>query len=312
MVVLLLVDRFNRPITSLRISLTQRCNLKCIFCHGEGDSETVKDEMTPEEIEKIVRVASSFAVGKIKLTGGEPLVREDICEIVSRISGVSGVKEVSMTTNGLLLAKLAKDLKDSGLSRVNINLSSLNPKTYEKITGFNRLKDVLEGLDYALNYGLKPVKINMVVLKNLNKNEIQDMIRFASEKDVILQLIELENLGDAKKLYEEYYTSLDDVEKLLASKAEKVEVRSLHNRKIYHVNDNGKKVKVELVRPFHNSSFCMNCSRLRVTASGKLKPCLMRNDNLIDIVSHIRKNTPEEKLRKVFLEAVMAREPFYK
>jgi cyclic pyranopterin phosphate synthase len=310
----LLRDRFKRPITSLRISVTKSCNLKCIFCHGEGekDADPAENEMTSEEIEKIVRIAASFGVKKVKLTGGEPLLRKDICEIVSRISGVSGIEEVSMTTNGLLLAKLAKDLKEAGLSRVNINLASLNPQIYEKITGFNCVKDVLDGVNYALRFGLKPVKINMVVLRSLNEDEVWSMINFVSNKDIILQLIELENLGDAKNLYDKYYVSLDKVEQQLTLKAEKVEVRSLHNRKVYYLNENGGKAKVELVRPFHNSSFCMNCNRLRVTASGKLKLCLMKNDNLVDIVSYIRRNASEKMLHEIFLKTVMSREPYFK
>lgn len=308
----MLVDRFGRKITSLRISVTSKCNLNCIYCHKEGEKNSSTMEMSSDEIARIVMVGAKLGIKKVKLTGGEPLLREDICEIVSKISGVSDIEEVSMTTNGLLLAELAKDLKDAGLSRVNINLASLNPKIYKKITGFNHVKDVLEGIDCALKFGLKPVKINMVVLKSLNKDEVWNMINFVSNKDLILQLIELENLGEAKNLYDKYYVSLDGIEEKLVSKAEKVEVRNLHNRKVYYLNEDYGRAKVELVRPFHNSGFCMNCNRLRVTASGKLKPCLMRNNNLVDIVSYIRKNASEKILYKIFLKTVTLREPYFK
>ncbi|RLI04388.1 GTP 3',8-cyclase MoaA, partial [Candidatus Bathyarchaeota archaeon] len=250
----MLRDRFGRPVTSLRISVTQRCNLNCIYCHGEGEEEKIDVEMTPEEIEKIVKIASFFGVRKIKLTGGEPLVREDICEIVSKISQVSGIEEVSMTTNGVLLEDLAEKLKKSGLSRVNVNLVSINPETYRMVTGGDVTR-VLRGLEKSHESGLTPIKLNMVVLRSINDHEIWDMVDFASENEYILQLIELENLGNAKNFYDKHYLNLEEIEKRLKEKAEEIKVRNLHNRVVYSLN--GGKVKVELVRPFHNSNFCM-------------------------------------------------------
>ncbi|MGP3667089.1 MAG: GTP 3',8-cyclase MoaA [Candidatus Bathyarchaeota archaeon] len=304
-------DGFGRPITSLRISLTQKCNLKCFYCHKEGEVKE-NNEMTSGEIEKIVKVASYFGVSKVKLTGGEPLLRNDIFDVISKIKSIKGITEISMTTNGTLLAGKVKWLKEAGLSRVNVNFPSKKKSTYKAITGKDYVKNVEEGIEKACEAGLNPVKVNMVVLKSLNDEEVWDMINYLANKDLTLQLIELEKLGDAKKLYDKYYFSLDDVEKQLASKAEKVEIRSLHNRKVYYLNESGRKIRVELVRPFHNSSFCINCSRLRVTASGKLKPCLMRNDNLVDIISYVRKNAPEKRLHEIFLKTVLSREPYFK
>ena len=307
---MVLKDRFGRPVTNLRISVTQKCNLSCIFCHKEGETGKANSEMTVEEIGKIVDIASFFGIHKVKLTGGEPLLRKDICEIVSRIRENPKIEEISLTTNGWFLADLAVNLKKAGLNRVNVNLASLNPEIYRLITGFDGVDRVKEGLYYALKAGLTPIKLNMVVLKTLNENEVWDMANFVSGKDMILQLIELENLGDAKNLYKRYYVSLDEIEEKLRLKADKIIVRKLHNRMVYCLD--GERIKVELVRPFHNSNFCMNCRRLRVTASGMLKPCLMRTDNHVDIISAIRMGESEEKLREIFLKAIMLREPFFK
>ena len=307
---MVLKDRFGRPVTNLRISVTQKCNLSCIFCHKEGETGKVNSEMTVEEIGKIVDIASFFGIRKVKLTGGEPLLRKDICEIVSRIRENPKIEEISLATNGWFLADLAVNLKKAGLNRVNVNLASLNPEIYRLITGFDGVDRVKEGLYYALKVGLTPIKLNMVVLKTLNENEVWNMANFVSGKDMVLQLIELENLGDAKNLYKKYYVSLDEIEEKLRLKADKIIVRKLHNRMVYCLD--GERIKVELVRPFHNSNFCMNCRRLRVTASGMLKPCLMRTDNHVDIISAIRAGEPEEKLKEIFLKAIMLREPFFK
>ena len=304
----MLVDRFGRPVTNLRITVTKRCNLNCIYCHGEGEFSSAEREMTAEEAKRIVEIAASSGVSRIKITGGEPLLRSDICEIISYFHDIPGIEEISMTTNGTLLADLARDLKGNGLSRVNVGFSSLKPGTYRKVTGADRVVDVKEGLVAAVEAGLTPVKLNMVVLKGLNDGEIWDMVDFA-ERSYILQLIELERQGAAIEAFEKYYTDLDEIERQLRSRSDRVEVRSLNNRQIFHLK--GKGSKVELVRPFHNSDFCRNCTRLRLTSSGKLKPCLMKNDNLVDILSLIRKGASEDILKGAFAAAILRREPYY-
>lgn len=304
-----MIDKFGRHLTNLRISLTQNCNLDCIFCHKEGDCEKLNEEMTVEDIRKIVEVASFFGVKKVKLTGGEPLLRENICKIISEIKNIPNIEEVSMTTNAVLLAETAKELKKAGLNRVNANLVSLKPEVYRKITQRNKLENVINGLLEAKRVGLNPVKLNMVVLKNVNYNDVDEMINFAASKDFILQLIELENLGNAKSFYEKYYIPLDGIEEKLKHEAVDVKVRHLHNRVIYRLPR--KNVQVEFVRPFHNTTFCMNCTRMRVTASGKLKPCLMRSENHVDILSHIRNGASDAQLHRIFMETLDSREPYF-
>ena len=303
----MLIDPYGRPLKGIRISVTQRCNLKCFYCHLEGEDPSWKDEMTPNEIQKIVSIAASFGIGRVKLTGGEPLLRRDIVEIVEKIHNVPGVKEVSMTTNGTLLSKYAYDLKKAGLARVNVSLDTLVKEKYRQITGADTLDSVVSGILEARNAGLNPVKINMVLLKGLNEDELFEMINFAQENDVILQIIEFESPYE-NEIYRKYHVGLDAVEELLAKMSERITVREMHHRKRYHLRGGG---EVEVVRPMHNTEFCRYCNRIRLTSNGKLKPCLFRNDNLVDIVGPLRKGATDDELKKLFLEAVKRRKPYF-
>ena len=305
-----LTDRYGRPVNQLRISVTDRCNLKCLYCHEEGYRSFPSNELSPSQIRRLVEAAAQLGVEKIKLTGGEPLLREDLTQIVEEIAGVEGIVEVSLTTNGVLLAGMAWKLRKAGLSRVNVSLPSLREHVYERITGKPLLPKVLEGIAEAERVGLTPVKLNMVVLRGLNEEDIKLAASFIEGRNLILQLIELERAGLGSEVYSRYYLSLDRFEEKLKKEACKVEVRPLHNRKVYHLRDG--RIRIELVRPFHNSEFCANCKRLRVTADGKLKPCLMRNDNLVDVAPLLHNPSPIEELKEAIRRAVMLREPYYK
>lgn len=254
-------------INSIRISITQKCNLNCPYCHKEGQIESEK-ELSLEEISKIIKSASELGIKKIKITGGEPLLRKDIVDIIKIIKN-NDFEDVSLVTNGLLLDKYAKDLKEAGLNRINIGCDSLN-------SNFLKNRDnIIKGLKAAKEAGLYPIKLNMVVLKNINNDEIDKMIEFARVNDVILQLIELINTNN--EFYEQHYFSLNNIERELENKANRVIKRKTQNRRQYDLNN----VIVEIVRPFHNK-FCEHCSKIRITSDGKIKPCLLKNDNLID------------------------------
>jgi len=297
-------DRYGRELDSMRISVTTRCNLNCFYCHREGINSVV-DELSAEDFEKIVKVSTFFGVRYIKLTGGEPLVRKDISDIISRLKGVDGIDEVSMTTNGVFLKTLAKKLKKNGLDRVNISLDTVKRERYIQITGKDFLSDVFSGIEAALRYGLTPVKINTVVMKGINDDELLQIIKLSENKDIIVQLIELEDIPGSR-LFKKYHMSLDSIEKRLEEDSSKVITRVLHRRKVVITK---KGYKVEFVKALHNSDFCMNCRRIRLTPDGKLKPCIMRNDNLVDLRGAINN---EEKLKKLFKRAIMLREPFFK
>lgn len=300
-------DKYERPILSLRITLTNRCNVNCLYCHHDGMVKS-KDEMTADELYTICKIAKKIGVRKIRLSGGEPLLKKDIVEIVDKIASL-GFKDISMTTNGILLEKYAQDLKDAGLDRVNVSLDTLNRETFEFITKKDYLEDAKKGILKAVEVGLYPVKINMVIMKDINQNEIDDMFEFCKKNDIVLQLIELiesENCDD-DKFSADYHYPLEDLENKLADIADDVRERKfMQGRKKYYLNDG----EIEIVRPVDNSKFCANCSRLRITPDGKIKPCLLRNDNLVELISHIRKNESEEKLEEIFLNGINNREPF--
>lgn len=301
-----MIDPHGRSVNSLRISVTQRCNFDCFFCHQEGESNP-GGEMSPGEIEAIVSVAAELGINKVKLTGGEPLLRDDITEIVRRIDPY--VDEVSMTTNGYGLAEKACDLRDAGLKRVNISLHSTRPDVFCKIIGREALTEVRRGIAAALECGLRPVKLNMVVMKGVNDGEFQDMVDFSREVGAILQLIEYQPLERGADDWEKYHFDLRSLEKELEANAERIVEREMHRRKQYYL---GGGAIVEVVRPMHNSQFCQFCTRLRVTSDGRLKPCLMRDDNHVEAVSLLRRGATRKEIVEAFMEAVARREPYWR
>ena len=300
-------DPYGRPVTSMRISITQRCNLRCFYCHREGEGYNGHTEMTPEEIQRIVGVAAFFSITKVKLIGGEPLLRSDILEIVHGIKSVPGISEVSMATNGTLLSNFAKPLKEAGLTRVNVSLDTLEPETYRFITGTNALERVVVGIKDALKGGLSPVKINMVILKGVNDDQVWNIIDFTKKNNVILQLIELESAIE-DDLYRRYHSDSVQIEDELKRRAERIVIRRMHHRRKYLLP---RGVEVEVVRPMHNTEFCKHCNRIRVTSNGRFKPCLFRSDNLVDFLDPMRNGASDEALRDLFVEAVKRREPFF-
>jgi cyclic pyranopterin phosphate synthase len=308
---MVLTDTCGRPLLNLRVALTKRCNLHCSYCHGEGEereTEHFNEEMTSEEITRITRIAVGLGISRVKLTGGEPLMRKDILEIVSRLSAIPGLADLSMTTNGVLLEALADELRENGLKRVNISLPTLDGKIFNELTGGN-INDVIDGVNAAVQARLCPVKLNVVILRGVNDEAVPDMIEFAEKTGTVLQLIELEPLNMNDSFYSLNHQSLDPYEKALRQKALTVDTRRfMQNRHVYHLPS----VTVETVRPIENTQFCLRCSRLRITSDGKLKPCLMRNDNLVDFITPLRKGASEAELTKLFIKANENREPFNK
>ncbi len=303
----MIYDNCGRPVLNLRISITQKCDKHCPYCHREGETNP-SSVMSMGEIIRIVEIALSFGISRVKITGGEPLLREEITEIVKSIAKLRGLKDLSMTTNGTNMKNFAKKLKTAGLNRVNISLPTLVPETYNNLMGGN-LKDALEGVKAAVEAGFHPVKLNMLVLKNINDSEVEEMIRFSEQSGIILQLIELESINLSKTYYMRYHLDLNEIEQCLEQKAVEIRVRKyMQNRRVYTLP----KGRVEVIRPTENTEFCANCTRIRVTSDGKVKPCLMRKDNLIDLLTPIRNGIDDKKLKKLFLEAVKKREPYYK
>jgi len=299
-------DNFGRPLTGLRISVTQRCNLNCFYCHREG-CKCEGQELPLDSIERAVQVAKEFGIKKIKITGGEPLIRKDIVDIV-RVVAQDGLKDVSLTTNGTLLSELARDLADAGLKRINVSLDTLRQDRYQKITGAQMLSRVIEGVDAAVAAGLHPVKLNMVLLRGVNEDEVESMIEFTKSRKMVLQLIELLWTPHTDAVYQKFHLDLLSIEKELQKRSERTDVRKeMQARRKYFIDG----AEVEVVRPMHNSQFCAHCTRIRLTPGGYLKPCLLRSDNLVDISMPLRSGNIEE-VKSLFLKAVSLREPFFK
>ncbi|ODS38561.1 MAG: cyclic pyranopterin phosphate synthase [Candidatus Altiarchaeales archaeon WOR_SM1_86-2] len=301
----MIYDNFGRPIKNLRVSVTRRCNLNCFYCHREGDDSRNNIEMSKDEIARIVGVCAGSGIRKVKITGGEPLLREDIPEIIGGISNIDGIGDISLTTNATLDADWNK-LRMQGLDRINISLDSLDPDTYSELTNSPAgIEKVISNIEKASR--LFPlVKLNVLVLKGVNDLEIPDMIEFSSKYGIVLQLIELLKTND-DAIFSKYFYDLSGVEKGLNENADKVITRKMHNRKKYIL---GKK-EVEVIRPTHNTEFCVNCNRMRITADGKFKPCLMRNDNLVDFLTPMRAGATDDELEKLFVDAVNRREPYF-
>ncbi len=298
----MLVDAFGREVTDIRISVTNRCNFGCIYCHDEGLGPVLRprmpheDEMTVDEVERIVRVAREFDIRSVKFTGGEPLVRQDMEGIVDRT--VRKIDDVSMTTNGSMLAHRAEALRDAGLKRVNVSVDSLDPKAFQDIRKGD-LHPVLLGIQEALRVGLKPVKLNMVVFER-TLPFIPQMIDFIGHGEGLkLQLIQfMPELVD----HVQWMVDIDGVKKWLEAQADEVLVREMHHRRIYLFNG----AEVEVVDPVYNAEFCMNCHRIRVTHKGELKGCLNRNDDLIPT-----RDLDMDGLRDAFRRVVANRVPYY-
>ena len=304
-------DPYGREVKSLRLSVTQRCNFTCSHCHGEGQGPSL-GEMSPAEMERMVRIAVSLGVRKVKVTGGEPLLREDILDIISRISPL--VKEVSLTTNGTGLARLAVPLKQAGLSRVNVSLHTLDQQRFDRLCGADLSEHVNEGIQTAVRAGLNPVKVNMVIFRGENDMEVRAMMDFCAKSGAVLQLIELEACKESSTApsFASRFYSLKQIEDVLSKEAMQVTENELHRRRRYTVKANGGIVTVEVVRPMHNTEFCANCTRIRMTSDGLLKPCLLDPSGNVDALTPLRAGSSDNELRQVFLAAVANRRPYWR
>ncbi len=297
-----LVDPFGRPVDDLRVSLTPACDLRCWFCHHEGNRPNGR-LMTPHELRVILRTAAHLGIRYTKLTGGEPLLRPDLEDIVRHAAAL--MEEVSLVTNGQRLEARAASLRAAGLRRVNVSLHTVDPDQYRRLTGGD-IDPVLRGIRAAVAVGLHPVKVNVVATRD-TLERIDDLILWADSMGCNVQIIEMHTPPgvSARALAER--VPLDDVERALATKATAVTHHRLHARKRFHLGCQ----RIETTRPQENASFCASCTRLRLTHDGYLKPCLMRADNHLDILGRLRAGATIEEMEALFRQATSRRAPFW-
>ena len=304
----MLSDDFGREVTGVRVSLTDRCNFDCVYCHNEGLGDTrgpmapQDDEMGTDDVVRFLEVAAEFDVEAVKFTGGEPMLRQDLEEIIER---TPDSMEVSLTTNGTFLPGRAEALVDAGLERVNVSQDALDAEAFAEVTKSGAYDRVLEGVDAALEAGLDPVKLNMVVFEH-TAGYVPEMVEHVAANDGLqLQLIEYMPELTGKP---EWAIDIQRVHDWLAEQADEVEHREMHDRRRYWIasEDGDGRGMVEIVDPVENPTFCANCHRVRVTHQGYLKGCLNRNDDLRPMGEMTK-----DEIREAFREVVANRVPYY-
>lgn len=311
-------DAYGRPFNNLRISVTNECNYRCIFCHIEGDPigrplrpGQLPPIMVPEEYGIVAKAAFLLGARNFKLTGGEPLIRRDIVDIVGNIAENAPGSDISMTTNGYLMKTYGARLAEAGLNRVNISVHSLRPGRYKFITGVDGLKRAIEGVAAARDAGLG-LKVNMVVLKGINEDEIFDVAEFAHRHGGMLQLIELHPVGLGARFFKQYFYPLSEFEKKLLESGATVRRRGLHNRPVYTTPEG---YRIEVVKPYSNAIFCSGCTRIRLSPTGELSPCLNYMGPRVKMLHALRAaKTWKEKVlaaARALLEVNEMRRPFW-
>jgi cyclic pyranopterin phosphate synthase len=301
-----LVDTYGRRIDYLRISITDHCNLKCYYCTPfSGRNHLERSEiLTYEEMLNVARAAAAAGITKIRITGGEPLVRNGVVEFCRMLSEIDGLKSLALTTNGINLEDMADPLFKAGVCRINISLDTLRPKRFEKITGCNWLSRVLAGIKRAEQIGMHPIKINTVVMRGINDDEIENLARLTLDKPYHVRFIELMPTDSvAYNDYESLYMPVEEIMK---------KINQMDRVQIEQATDSygparlcmlpGAKGKVGFIAPI-SWHFCGSCNRLRLTADGKIKTCLFSREEL-DIKAPLRSGATQNDIINIFWQAV--------
>lgn len=300
------VDSFNRSISYLRVSVTDRCNLRCVYCMPPEGVPWVPHEniLRYEEIVRVVRVAAQMGITKVRLTGGEPLVRAGIVSLVEMIAAIPGVDDLAMTTNGVLLTPYAAELAKAGLHRVNVSLDTLRPERFRAITRLGNLEDVEQGLVAARLAGLEPVKVNTVLIRGVNDDEIVDFARRTLREPFHVRFIEEMPVGAATEV--RFLPVADARERIEAAFGPLVVAyQRVGNGPASYYRIPGALGTIGFISAV-SEHFCHACNRLRLTADGRLRPCLL-SDTEIPLREALRSGADDEELRRIILSAVAAK-----
>jgi len=296
----MLVDPRGRRIEYLRISITDRCNFRCIYCQSKGPFKFLPHEeiLTFEEIESIVRVGVKLGIKVVRLTGGEPLLRKGVVELVTRLSKIPGLEDISITTNGYFLSELVKPLKEAGLKRINLSLDTLSEEKFSELTGGFSLKKVMEGLYLSLSEGFTAVKINSVIIRGFNDEECEELAKLSLELPVEVRFIEFMPVGKNSLWDESRVVPISEIKERVERLGKLWPTEKVGKGPAAVFRFEGAKGKVGFISPL-SSHFCGSCNRLRITADGRLRPCLF-SDEEINLKDYLRgkKGSLEEAFRE--------------
>jgi cyclic pyranopterin phosphate synthase len=302
-----LIDSFNRPIEYVRLSVTDRCDLRCNYCMPKDfhDFEDQEHVLSFEEIERVIGVFGTLGVKRVRLTGGEPLVRKDLPELAARLSALPGIEDLSLSTNAVRLAKHAEALAEAGISRINVSLDSLRPERFKAITS-GKLEKVIDGLMAAKQAGFQPIKLNMVAMRGVNDDEFEDMVDFCLEHDFTLRFIETMPMGDTGRGATDCYLDLQTVKQQLAERYDLVPGVMAGGGPANYMQVVGTDLRIGFITPI-SQHFCESCNRVRLSADGTLYLCLGQDDKL-ELRPLLRQGISDDGLREAILGAI-ARKP---
>ena len=298
-----LYDSWQRQINYLRISVTDHCNLNCMYCSvGSIPHLSHDDILRYEEIQRLVQIATGMGISKVRLTGGEPLLRPDLSKLVNMIARIEGIDDLSLTSNGILLGKYAAELKEAGLKRVNVSLDTLKADRFRQISGGGKLSKVLDGIEAAHRVGLEPVKINMVVMRGVNDDETIDLARMSIKEGWHVRFIELMPFG-APGTEAIGMVSAREIQESIQSlgKLEPYDGQ-VGNGPARYYQFSGAKGTIGFITPM-TEHFCHSCNRLRITSDGQLRPCLLADDE-VNLKEALRNGASNDELKRLIQQAV--------
>lgn len=273
----MLVDNFNRSFPYLRLSITEICNFSCQYCLPDGYQKTGNEYfLRQDEIRRLVKAFTELGVWKIRITGGEPTIRKDFTEIAKMIGDMDEVKTLAFTTNGYKLKERAQEWRDAGLNAINVSIDSMNAKKFHQITGHDRMQEVREGIEKAIDVGFKSVKINVVLLKGVNDDELDNYLAYVKNMPVSVRYIELMQTGDNLTYFKKYHRSADYIKDQLIERGWIENIRAIGAGPAVNFTHSDYKGSIGLIAPY-SKDFCTNCNRLRITSTGDLRLCLFGN-----------------------------------
>jgi len=300
-----MIDQHNRKIDYLRLSITDKCNLRCIYCMPSGGLKLKPHEeiLTYEEIELFANCAIEQGISKIRLTGGEPLIRRDVLDLIKGLTSIPGLTDISLTTNGILLADYADALVEAGLKRVNISVDSLDPDVFRRITRNGNLSRVISGLEKTLEVGLEPVKINVVVLRGVNE-DIADFVKLTFDYPVHVRFIEY--MPFSKEIGMEKSVSSAELQERISKLGELEQAASPYGAgPARYFKMKGSQGTIGFISPM-SEHFCPKCNRLRLTADGRLRTCLF-SDEEVDVRKAMRAENPKEKVKELIYQTLLTK-----